>query len=125
MDHSNVAESAPCDGRSDAIGTVSATGSSEQPPRSGDGRAAGLCPAAARLTGRAIPLGPAWASNSVNMAIFRHHGIVTFGRFQFAAFYESEQSIAVVRRDLSSGALSRGRIEGNTDSSRRRCLAPG
>lgn len=65
-----------------------------------------------RLTGRAITLGSAWAANSVNMAMFRHHGVVTVGRFQFAAFYGSPERIVVVRRDLSSGVLSEGAIEG-------------
>lgn len=64
------------------------------------------------LPGHVIPLGEAWATNTVNMVIFRHHGIVTSGRFQFTAFYESEAVISVVRRDLVSGPLCRGEIAG-------------
>ena len=66
----------------------------------------------ASLPARAVPLGMGWATNTVNMAVFRHHGIVTAGRFQFAAFYESPDTLVIVRRDLASGALARGAIPG-------------
>lgn len=49
------------------------------------------------------------------MAIFRHHGVVTAGRYQFAAFYESRSTISVVRRDLASGAICTGEIDGRYD----------
>jgi len=50
-------------------------------------------------------LGDAWASNTVNTVIFRHHGILTRGKFQFTAFYADENTLRVVRRDLSQDTL--------------------
>lgn len=57
-------------------------------------------------------LGNAWGGNTVNTVIFRHHGIFSSGRFQYAAFYENEVTLRVVRRDLIDGQVSLGKIEG-------------
>jgi hypothetical protein len=50
-------------------------------------------------------LGDAWAANTVNTVIFRHHGIFSIGRFQFTAFYVDQHTLRVVRRDLSDDTL--------------------
>lgn len=47
-------------------------------------------------------LGDAWAGSTVNTAIFRHHGILTSGQFQFTAFYVNENSLRLLQRDLSN-----------------------
>lgn len=59
-----------------------------------------------------LPLGPAWATNTVNTVIFRHHAILTRGRYQFAAFYESPQTLTIVRRNLADDTLARASIAG-------------
>lgn len=47
----------------------------------------------------------AWAGNTVNTVIFRHHGVLTVGRFQFCAFYVDASVMRVVRRSLADDAL--------------------
>jgi hypothetical protein len=50
-------------------------------------------------------LGDAWAANTVNTVIFRHHGILTSGLLQFTAFYAGESTLRVVQRDLSNESI--------------------
>lgn len=45
-----------------------------------------------------VSLGQAWASNTVNTTIFRHHAILTIDDCQFTAFYANEQSIKIIKR---------------------------
>ena len=45
-----------------------------------------------------VSLGKAWASNTVNATIFRHHGILTIGDAQYTAFYASEKCIRIIKR---------------------------
>ncbi len=59
-----------------------------------------------------LDLGPAWAGNTVNNVIFRHHGLITRDRFQFAAFYRDERQLRLVRRDLASGELQTFDLQG-------------
>lgn len=60
-----------------------------------------------------VELGNAWATNTVNTVIFRHHGLVTVGVKQVAAFYEDSRAIGIILRDLGTGKIERSRIEGN------------
>ncbi|MGE3744687.1 MAG: BNR repeat-containing protein [Sphingomonadaceae bacterium] len=60
-----------------------------------------------------VPLGPAWATNSVNTVAFRHHGIISTSRYQFAAFYQSPTQMIVVRRDLATDLIQRTEIVGS------------
>nr|WP_297351266.1 BNR-4 repeat-containing protein [uncultured Caldimonas sp.] len=53
----------------------------------------------------AIDLGPAWAGNTVNTVIFRHHGILTWGEYQYTAFYVDERCLRLVRRELSTNRI--------------------
>ena len=53
-----------------------------------------------------ISLGEAWASNTVNTVIFRQHGILTCGQYQFTAFYANKQTLRVVQRDLATDRVS-------------------
>ncbi len=47
-----------------------------------------------------LSLGDAWAANTVNTVIFRHHGILTSGNNQYTAFYVDEHTLRLMRRDL-------------------------
>jgi glycosyltransferase involved in cell wall biosynthesis len=53
-----------------------------------------------------VRLGDAWASNTVNTGIFRHHGLITFANFQFTAFYVDAKTLRVVRRNLADDELT-------------------
>lgn len=59
-----------------------------------------------------INLGQAWAANTVNTVIFRHHGILTSGRQQFTAFYVDEQTLRLVQRDLDTDHITTHDIAG-------------
>jgi tetratricopeptide (TPR) repeat protein len=52
-----------------------------------------------------LELGPAWSGNTVNTVIFRHHGVVTWGDYQYAAFYVDERHMRIVRRHLFTNTL--------------------
>lgn len=51
------------------------------------------------------PLGDAWAANTVNTVIFRHHGILTHGKIQYTAFYVDPQALRLVRRNLETDTI--------------------
>ena len=52
-----------------------------------------------------LPLGEAWAGNTVNTVIFRHHGIFTHENMQYSAFYVDQQTLRLVQRNLTTDAL--------------------
>lgn len=52
-----------------------------------------------------IDFGAAWAGNSINTAIFRHHGILTCEGSQFTAFYVDEHTLRLVKRDLKTNNI--------------------
>lgn len=45
-------------------------------------------------------LGDAWAANTINTVIFRHHGILTSGNYQYTSFYIDEHTLHLVRHNL-------------------------
>jgi len=51
-------------------------------------------------------LGLAWAGNTVNTVIFRHHGLLTHKGLQFTAFYVNEQTLRFVCRRLDDDDIS-------------------
>lgn len=51
-------------------------------------------------------LGEAWAGNTVNTVIFRHHGIFTHQGHQFTSFYVDEKTLRFVCRRLSDDDIS-------------------
>lgn len=51
-----------------------------------------------------LKLGNGFSNNVINTAIYRHHGLVTFGNYQFSAFYTNSETIRIVRRDILVGA---------------------
>jgi len=55
---------------------------------------------------KVFELGKAWAGNTVNTVIFRHHGIFSWGEFQYTAFYVDECILRLVRRHLPTDVLS-------------------
>ncbi len=69
-----------------------------------------LPPTAARRLGVKViaqhDLGQAWAANTINTVIFRHHGILTSGTLQYTAFYVDEQTLRLVQRDLVTNHIS-------------------
>jgi hypothetical protein len=52
-----------------------------------------------------IDLGEAWSANTINTAIFRHHGILTHAGKQLTAFYADVRTLRVVQRDLESNRV--------------------
>ena len=60
-----------------------------------------------------IELGDGWACSTVNTVVFRHHGIVTRGSFQFGAYYEDGKRMVVFRRDLRGNTVDSHLIGGS------------
>ena len=69
------------------------------------------CPISANILTQ-HPLGEAWAANTVNTVIFRHHGILTSGAQQYTAFYVDERTLRLVQRNLATDALHTHDIAG-------------
>lgn len=61
---------------------------------------------------RILELGDAYASTTVNTTIFRHHGVATHGDWQFTAYYTSNNSFRVVRRNLYNDEMQCTTIKG-------------
>ncbi|GAB2849559.1 BNR repeat-containing protein [Hymenobacter ruber] len=56
------------------------------------------------LTGRAqTPVGLGWAKNNVNGAVFRKNSVVTQGRDQYVAWYDSAAYVVLAKRRLPAG----------------------
>lgn len=51
-------------------------------------------------------LGDAWAGNTINTVIFRHHGILTHDQTQYTAFYVDTHTLRLVQRDLATDTLT-------------------
>ncbi|MDP6355353.1 MAG: BNR-4 repeat-containing protein [Planctomycetota bacterium] len=60
-----------------------------------------------------VELGDGYASTAVNTTIYRHHGLVTRGHYQFTSFYLSENEFVVLRRDLRNDEIEIGRHHGS------------
>ena len=50
-------------------------------------------------------LGMAWAGNTINTVIFRHHGVITHKGVQYTAFYVNLKTLRLVKRNLSNEAV--------------------
>jgi len=57
-------------------------------------------------------LGEAWAGNTVNTVIFRHHGIFTHEGHQFTSFYVDEKTLRFVCRRLSDDQITQYDLAG-------------
>lgn len=60
-----------------------------------------------------IELGEAWAGNSVNTVIFRHHGVFTYNTHQYSAFYIDHETLRIIKRDLKSNEIENHDIKGS------------
>jgi len=58
-------------------------------------------------------LGHGWAGNTVNTAIFRHHGIISRHEYQFSAYYASPKELCVCRRNLRTNSVETFGIAGH------------
>jgi hypothetical protein len=65
------------------------------------------------LPGRGFLLTDAWATNTVNTVIFRHHAVLTRGRFQYGAYYRDPESLCVFQRDLLSAEIGSHVLSGS------------
>jgi hypothetical protein len=54
---------------------------------------------------KVVPLGDASSANCVNTCIYRYHGVVTRGEWQFTAWFIDAQSLIVARRRLADDRL--------------------
>ena len=52
-----------------------------------------------------INLGEAWASNTINTVVFRHHAIFSCSGKQYTAFYVNPHELKVVERNLVDGKI--------------------
>ena len=60
-----------------------------------------------------VDLGLAWAANSVNTVIFRHHAILCDGEYQFTAVYVDAATMRLCRRSLIDGSVQFSVLEGS------------
>jgi hypothetical protein len=51
-----------------------------------------------------MPLGPAWARDSVNVTVFRNDPITTAGDRQYAAYYNDDGSVVIAERKIPSSS---------------------
>jgi len=56
-------------------------------------------------------IGEGWSGNTVNTVIFRHNGILTFNNIQITAFYDQDENIMLVKRNLSNNIIETYVIE--------------
>ncbi|MDN8011727.1 BNR-4 repeat-containing protein [Burkholderia multivorans] len=60
-------------------------------------------------------LGNAWAGNTINTVIFRHHGVLTHLDRQVTAFYVDSRTLRIVCRNLKSDSIEIHDIDGKYD----------
>ncbi|HVT88795.1 MAG TPA: BNR repeat-containing protein [Tepidisphaeraceae bacterium] len=49
-----------------------------------------------------VPIAPAWAGNTINVAIFRRNAVVSDGQTQYASFYDQAGHVVLAKRALNS-----------------------
>lgn len=59
-----------------------------------------------------LDLGEAWAGNTINTVVFRHHAILTLSDYQYTAFYVDERTLRLVERNLADNTLRIHDLEG-------------
>lgn len=72
-----------------------------------------LAPAARAQTVSVV--GPGWARNNVNGAVFRKNSVVSLGQWQYVAYYDSAGYVTLGKRKLPAGAwqVQRTQYQGN------------
>lgn len=65
---------------------------------------------------RSIPIAEGWAKTSVNAVIFRKNSVTSFGKNQYAAFYDENSKVVVAKRKLGAKTweIKRTNFSGNT-----------
>lgn len=65
---------------------------------------------------RSIPIAEGWAKTSVNAVIFRKNSVTSFGKNQYAAFYDENSKVVVAKRKLGAKnwEIKRTNFSGNT-----------
>jgi hypothetical protein len=68
-----------------------------------------------------IPVGQAWASNSINTAIFRRNSLVTYKDTQYIAYYDIEMNVVLGKRNINAlqWELKTTNYKGNTTDAHR------
>ena len=61
------------------------------------------------------PVGLGWARNNVNGAVFRKNSVVSHGRHQYTAYYDSTGCVTLAKRRLPTGPwqVQRTQYQGN------------
>jgi hypothetical protein len=60
-----------------------------------------------------LKLCDAWAGNTVNTVIFRHHGVFSHAGMQYTAFYVDKHTLRLAQRNLTNNELLFADITGN------------
>lgn len=65
---------------------------------------------------RPIPIAEGWAKTSVNAVIFRKNSVTSFGKNQYAAFYDENSKVVVAKRKLGAKnwEIKQTNFSGNT-----------
>lgn len=71
---------------------------------------------AVQASAQEYPIGLGWAKTSVNTVVFRKNSLVTHGRMQYAAYYDSTAHVVLAKRRHGSKKweLNRTSLTGNT-----------
>lgn len=59
-----------------------------------------------------VLIGKAWAINTVNTIIFRHHGLITRGNHQYTSYYDEDGNIIIIHRNINDNKINSYKIEG-------------
>lgn len=59
-----------------------------------------------------VTLGNGWAGNTINTVIFRHHGLLTIGEYQYTAFYIDENTLKIIKRNLTKNTFETNILTG-------------
>ena len=62
-----------------------------------------------------VPIGKAWAQNSVNANILRHNSVVSHENYQYVAYYDADAMVTLAKRELGSAdwLIKRTPYQGN------------
>ena len=55
-----------------------------------------------KISSKLIPVGMAWAGNSINATVFRKNSVVSSANYQFVAYYDSTAHVVIARRKHGS-----------------------
>ena len=58
-----------------------------------------------------MPLGPAWAANSINTGIYRNDSVTSHGDRQYAAYYNADGKVVIATRTIGAKSTVAGGYE--------------